>query len=145
MTKLWYHTQDIEGVWHGKCSTREEAIAEGRSDYDGEGFYVVWATNPPIQLGDWVEADRLLERASDVLSDSDRVCYEFDDNTPFICTPDQERDLEARIKQACNEWQAAHGLIFTVNTFENVGDREFIAAEIVDTPEAALTQPQGER
>lgn len=125
----WYHTTDLDGVWNGKCTTREEAIAEGRGEYEDESFYVAWATNPPIKLSEWVETDRILERADDELSDSDRVNCDFDDSGIFVATPEQERDLAARIKKACDEWQVAHGLVFTVNTFADMGEPELIKAE----------------
>ena len=124
--KLWYHTTDPEGFWHGKCATREDAVADGRSYYDGDPFCVAWAVNDPIRLADWIDADRLLERAEDRLADSDRVCGEFDDDIVFRVTPAQERDLEDRIKRVCDEWQAAHNLVFTFNTFSAMGEPEWI-------------------
>lgn len=134
MNDLWYHTQDPEGIWYGKCATREAAIAEGLNEYGGEGFYVTWANNPPIQLSDWIQAYCLLERADDSLSDSDRVCREFDDAAVFEVTPEQDRDLQERIRKACDEWQAAHGLVFTVNTFQGMGTPEYVDPTPITAP-----------
>jgi hypothetical protein len=126
--KLWYYTTDPEGIWHGRCSSREEAIEIGRDEHAGENYFVAWAVNDPIRLADWIEADSILERADESLADSDRVCYEYDDQPHFEATPEQERDLIARLQRACDEWQAAHKLVFTVNTFSKMGKPELISA-----------------
>jgi len=69
----------------------------------------------------------MLETAEDNIADSDRVNYEYGDEGPFFgCTPEQERDLEERIKRACDEWQEEHGLVFKSNTFSASRNREYV-------------------
>jgi hypothetical protein len=127
--RLWYFSSsDDEGPWHGGFFYREDAVSAGRDEYEGEDFFVVWAVNSPIRLADWIEADRTLEKAEDSLADSDRVNSEFDDGGVFDATPEQENDLIARLKRACDEWQGEHGLVFSVNTFSRMGKPEMISA-----------------
>lgn len=124
----WWSGHDEEWMNCGPCDTREEAIEEARQDACGEfqdeadgkwkvSVYVVEARQDPLRLADWIETDRLLERAEESLYDSDRVSGEHDDGPWFECTKEQEADLAARIKRACDEWQEAHGLVFTSQTF----------------------------
>ena len=128
--KLWYYTTDPDGgVWYGRCSSREDAVLEGRDEHEGEDYYVAWAVNDPVRLADWIDADRLLEGADEALADNNRVSAEYDDPPFFEVTPDQEQDLIARVQRACDEWQAAHQLVFTVNTFSAMGKPEFIKAD----------------
>jgi len=126
---LWYYAESSGAEhWQGGFATRDEAIANGDGEFDGSDFYVVSAKNPPVRLADWVNADDVLGHAADEIYDSDRVCSEFDDGPIFEATPALEADLAARIRQACDEWQKAHGLIFTVRTFSSMGEPERIEA-----------------
>jgi len=46
-TEVWGYSQERETEgWSGECATREEAIAEGRAEYDGDVFYVIRGTRP---------------------------------------------------------------------------------------------------
>ena len=45
----------------------------------------------------------------------------------FLTTPAQANDLETRIKKACDEWQAAHGLVFTTAPFSHTRNDEYVA------------------
>jgi hypothetical protein len=132
--QLWYYTTDPDGVWHGKCSSREEAIEAGRDEYPGEDYFVAWAINDPIRLADWIDIEGILERADDALADSDRVSFEYDEQPVFEATPEQQRDLFARVQRACDEWQAAHKLVFTVSTFSRMGEPELIRADDEASP-----------
>lgn len=124
----WYYAASEEGPYTGPFAAREDAIAEGQGDYDGAGFWVGEAKNPPVRLADWIGADWILERAGESLFDNDRVCAEFDDGDVFVCSKEQEADLIARLKVACDEWQAAHSLVFTTYTFEQMRNVEFVEA-----------------
>lgn len=73
----------------------------------------------------WAKTNRLPE-AGEYAYDSDRVAYENDD-VVFDVTPDQNRDLQERIKKACDEWQTANGLVFKVCTFEDMRAEEVIS------------------
>lgn len=122
--KKWYHAsfEDSES-WSGGFATREEVIAAGMRDYD-DFFYICLASNPPVALKDWIVNP--LDAAEDALHDSERVMPDFDDDTIFSVTPAQDSDLLERIRKACDEWQEAHNLVFTVRTFESMDEVERI-------------------
>ena len=124
----WYQARFENGSYSGPHATREDAIAEGRQDWDEDGFYIAEATNPPVRLADWIGATYLLECADERIFDNDRASSEWDD-TIFSATKEQEADLIARIKGACDQWQAAHGLTFHCCSFEDMRNCEFIEAE----------------
>lgn len=57
----WWYSQEEER-WNGPCDSREEAICEGRSNYDGESFMVMQAENGEFDLNpgayriiDWLD------------------------------------------------------------------------------------------
>ncbi|ATQ56172.1 hypothetical protein [Paracoccus yeei] len=134
----WWAGPDDEYFKIGPCATREAAIQEAvndglcerRSEDNPEVWenciHLVEAQQAPLRLADWIGADTALERADECLSDSDRVSCEYDDGPWFECTPAQEADLAARLRRACDEWQAAHGLIFTSTTFSATRNAEFV-------------------
>lgn len=143
----WWGGYNEEICVYGPCDTKEEVIAEAIDDRMGEfqdedgnwkiGVHVAEARNDPIRLADWIEADRLLERADEDIYESDRVSSDYDDCGPIIsCTHEQEKDLQDRIKAACDEWQAAHGLVFTVCTFSHTRNHEYVVVPHPD-PEAS--------
>lgn len=124
----WFSGTNEEYFAHGPFDTREEAIQAAQEDACGEfqdddgtwkvGVHLVEARQDPLRLADWIDVQRMMECAEEDLGESDRVCYEFDDDPPYFeSTREQQADLERRIKLACDEWQAAHGLTFTVRTF----------------------------
>lgn len=142
----WYGGYNDEECQYGPYSAKEEVISEAVDDRMGEfqdedgkwkiGVHICEARNEPLRLADWVESDRLLERADEDVYESDRVSGDYDDGIVFKCTPEQERDLQQRIKAACDEWQAAHGLVFTVRTFSHTRSHEYV---VVDAPELGAT------
>lgn len=126
---LWYHAdcEDSES-WFGACATREEAIEDGKDEYDGS-FFVCRASNPPLRLADWINADDVLERADEQIADSDRVGGEWDEGPWFEASPEQAADLAARLREACDDWQAAHGLVFTCRTLADISTPELVTIE----------------
>lgn len=132
----WWHARSEEDPHTGPFSTRDEAIedAVGSGNYDDEDddgtpchlFSICDARQDPLRLADWIRADLILECAEENLHDDDRICPEYDDGPFFKATPDQDRDLQSRIKAACDEWQAAHGLVFSANTFSAQRNQENI-------------------
>ena len=142
---LWYAGRDDEHYQFGPHKTRDDAIAEAKDNCCGDfqddkgvwklGIHLCEATNPPIPLSDWIEADWVMEQAETSLTDNDRVGSDFDEGPFFDCTPEQEKDLEAAIKLACNEWQARHNLVFTCSTFLNMRNTEYL---VLDHPEGVL-------
>lgn len=141
----WWASSDGEFYRIGPCATRAEVIAEAVSDevgYLDDGAFrieVCEARTNPLRLADWIGADSLLERAGEDVWDSDRVCSEFDDDDIFAVTADQGKDLIERIKRACDEWQAAHGLVFKVHTFSAMRSMEVVTL----TPDEATAIYEG--
>lgn len=138
----WWAGSSEEWCTIGPEDTREAIIQAATNDSLGEfeneeggwnlGFYIVEARQDPLRLADWIESDRLLERAEDSMADSDRTSSEYDDGPWFSCTPEQEKDLEERVKRACDEWQAAHKLTFSCPTFSHTRNQEHIIVELPD-------------
>ena len=131
----WYVGQGGERFDAGPLDSREEAIEQGREEYNGEAFDICEAKQDPLKVSDWIDADRILEWAEEQVGDSDRICFEFDEPPYFPVKPEQEKDLTERIKRACDEWQAAHGLVFKVSTFSAARSHETIPE--IETSEAA--------
>ncbi|WP_417724605.1 hypothetical protein [Salipiger sp.] len=148
-----------EGGWHwwagvgdewftvGPCPTREAAIQDMMDDGTAEfldtseghpvwthSFHIAEARQDPLRLADWIGLETILERADEWLADSDRVLSENDDGPWFEATAAQAEDLQDRISRACDEWQAAHGLVFTSRTFSHQRNEEHV---VVPTERAA--------
>lgn len=135
----WWAGPDEERCTIGPCASREEVIAAAQAEAMGEfqdddgawklGFWICEAEKRPLRLAEWIEADQLLERAEETLADSDRVGCDGDDGPWFEATVEQEADFRKRIAAACDEWQAAHGLVFTCMTFSNSRKHERVVCE----------------
>lgn len=146
----WYASGDGGEFFSvGPCATREDAIAAAIEERLGESedvdeetgetawflhFEVAECRNRPVRLADWIGAERLLERAEEELCDSDRRGNEFDDDAAFEVSREQEKDLIARIRRACDEWQEAHGLVFAVKTFEAMRKDETVTHRLPTEP-----------
>lgn len=138
----WWAGSDEEWCTVGPEDTREAIIQAATNDRLGEfehegggwnlSFHIVEARQDPLRFADWIEAERLLERAEEGMADSDRVSSEYDDGPWFECTPEQEKDLEERVKRACDEWQAAHRLVFSCATFSHTRNKENVLVELPD-------------
>lgn len=145
----WWAGTNEEWMTVGPCATREHAIDEMVQDGSGEfldnsqdppvwknSIYVCEARQDPLRLADWIGADWILERADESLADSDRVSCEHDDGPWFEATPEQEEDLKERLKRACDEWQEAHGLSFTSQTFSHSRNAESLIVAALRNVEA---------
>lgn len=135
------------GEWFavGPEDTREAIIQAATNDslgeYEDDGvwklqFHIVEARKEPLRIADWIDADDIFDRAEDNLADSDRVGSESDEGPWFECSKEQKADLRNRIKQACDEWQVAHGLVFNCATFSQTRNEESV---VVDVSIAALS------
>ena len=139
----WYGRNDESGMT-GPFETRQiaidEAVAEGsfvetEDEQDVHRFHVVHAEKAPLRLADWIDVESIIERANEDVAESDRAARE-DDEGPWI-TPDaaQEADLLARFKAVCDDWQKAHGLVFTTYTFSRQEAGEDLAIPVPAAPE----------
>lgn len=145
----WYAGDNDEWFHVGPCATRDEAVAMATAERVGEfkdaddgdkwklGFYVTEGLSEPLRIADWISTDTLVERAEEAIYDSDRVSYEHEDGPFFEATTAQQNDLAERVKRACDEWQAAHGLVFMTRTFGGQRSTEKLVVDIAETTEAA--------
>jgi hypothetical protein len=117
---LWFSGRDDEN-FPGTHNTRDQAIAE----LDGFGGYIVEARQDPLRLADCIDASLIMEGAED---DAEQYSNEYGDPI-FVCAADQLDDLQARLKIACDEWQSAHGLVFTPYAFTATRNHENIAPD----------------
>lgn len=73
---VWGYSQcDAPEWWDGACPSRDEAIAEGMAEYDGEPFYIVkgaWADPATYAL----DADDILEHMGERAYDDAGECAE---------------------------------------------------------------------
>lgn len=134
----WWAGKDEEYFTIGPCATREQAIQEAVDDgicewpVDGSDpeewehrIHLIEAQQAPLRLADWIDSDTVLERADESVADSFRVT-EYDEGPWFEATAEQEADLAARLRRACDEWQAAHGLTFNAQSFSSVRATDFV-------------------
>ncbi|NTG85841.1 hypothetical protein G6L15_06715 [Agrobacterium rhizogenes] len=142
----WWAGDNEEWMSVGPCVSREEAIAAATDECVGEfkdddgqwklSIHVVEARQDPLRLADWIGADRLLEMADDQLCDSDRVSHEYEEGPWFAASTEQEADLAERIKRACDDWQAAHGLMFKSSTFTHTRNKDGVVVPHPNAEEA---------
>ena len=138
----WWASVDEENYTVGPEPTREAVIQVAVDDelgFDDGGdagprcvLHICEARQNPIRLSDWIEADCILERADERISDGAYTGSEFDYPPYFDVTPDQEADLIRRLKTACDEWQDAHGLVFKTYSFSDSRDEETVTVKLED-------------
>lgn len=136
----WWGGISEEWCTIGPHLTRDAVIAEAIENEinaaqgaDGRwtvSVFVCEARQDPLRLADWIDAERLIERAEESLYDSDRVSGEYDEGPFFRATPEQEKDLITRIKAACDQWQAEHGLKFACSTFSDCRNSEMVCVPV---------------
>lgn len=141
----WWGGATEEWSTIGPFRTRAEVIAQAvaeaaEADDGGEGsrtatIHLCEAKQDPLRLADWVAAEETLDRADEALVTSDRISSENDDGPWFEAMPEQAQDLRRRIEQACDEWQAAHGLVFTCATFSDSRNHETLVVSIPSPPQ----------
>jgi hypothetical protein len=118
----WWASSDEER-YQGPYDTREEAIATGARDElgyvededteDGKPvqiFYIVEAHQAPIQLADYIDVGEMVERWED--NEFYELCDGENDKglTEHVTTAEWD-DLQARLRAAAREWQAANNVI----------------------------------
>lgn len=139
---LWWGGNDEEFYTYGGYAFKEAVIEEALHDKSGEfqdengvwkiELHICEARQDPLRFADWLDIDQIIDWAEGSLADSDRVSTEHDDGTQFDLNEAQKEDLEARIHEACDAWQVAHGLIFNTNTFSKIRNHEYL---VLDHPD----------
>lgn len=121
---FWWSGFDEES-YDGPFETREAAIA----NLNGEFGYVCEARQDPLKFSDWLDMESIFDRAEDAMADNNLT---NEDGGPIFEVSDgQVKDLADRLKRACDEWQAAHGLVFLPWAFTEVRNKEQIEEERV--------------
>lgn len=116
----WWHSQN-ETRWEGPFDSREEAIAEGRGQYGGEGFLIREATLAEYDFDIdldmyWESFDARNEEKADPDGDGP--------SATLALTAGQEADLENRINRAIGAWLDYHSINRTAFAFEQEGPIE---------------------
>lgn len=111
----WCHCPDEEGTFSGMDFTsREAALADARDNFDADDdFYIQEYRQRPIRIADAMDADLILEKALEGELGSALLDYAGDPEDGeinFPVTEDQRRDLDQRLKAACDTWQAVNAI-----------------------------------
>jgi len=117
----WYVTQD-EGRWTlAAAATRDEAVAFGRNEYNGEGFMVCEASKSEIDF----EVDVLNELEG---INEERVDPDGDGVFMKQPTNEQEKELSGLVAEVIKAWAEKHELLPTSWAFAEQRCEETIEA-----------------
>lgn len=118
----WWYTQDEER-WNGPCETRAEAVAEGRGEYDDEGFMVCEAEQGELNLkiSPYCIADWLDDENCDLTDPNG-------DDTFGAVSKEIMDDLGEMVETTIKAWATKHKLDTTAFIFTKQGDIEKIPA-----------------
>lgn len=125
---IWYVGRN--DVWYdgGTESTRDAAIAVGKSDYDGDGFHIICARIDPVDIAAHFDINDLMESVDE---NGDYLSGESFDSVFDACTQDQIDDLENRVRKVMREWQIechASGQVVRGDLFTASHSHEYIPA-----------------
>lgn len=112
-------------------STREDAIAEGRSQYDGDAFYIIEATKCEPSLPDAEEINNLFIERNEDLGGED---FYFGED--FSASPEQQAELTEAFHKLYSEWLTKHNLWPHVYNFGRTRNAEAIP----ETPSEGETE-----
>lgn len=102
---MWYFGSEDEGRYQGECSTKDQAIAEGRAWYGADPFTIIEAASDTYDFeitgSDLCE---LLDGKNEHRSDPDGDYLSAD------WTKEQIDDLERRVNAAVLEWIGVHNI-----------------------------------
>lgn len=117
----WYVTQSEERWLQADATTRDEAVAFGRDEYNGESFMVCEATKGEIDF----EVDVLNELEG---INEDRV--DPDGDGVFMNPPnlEQEKELSRLVGETIKAWAEKHDLCPTGWVFVEQRNEETIPA-----------------
>lgn len=132
----WWYSQD-EDRWNGPCSDREEAISEGRDNYNGEGFMVMEADTGDYDMT--LDSAHILEK----LADQNEDRGDPDGDAPlYQVTPTQSADLEAMVSSAIKRWVSKHRIDIRAWCFKTQGKPESIPEDTTEYDEPPLLNRQ---
>ncbi len=115
---IWYYSTD-GGEMYNQAGSREDA----EKCLDGRGGWIGFGSQPEVKLSNQFDVGYMLEGFEDNL-------YDIGGDDPiFDCTKEQQKDLEARLKRAADEWQSVHSLRFTQWAIEFTEGPHQIAAK----------------
>ncbi|PTV94993.1 hypothetical protein C8J27_106263 [Rhodobacter aestuarii] len=128
----WYASTDGETYPIGPCTSREAVLtaAVGHDSFEAPSgdtpvatIYVIEARRRDLRIADFIATEQVLELIEE--APPNFLDLHEDDEGPFFdATEVQRADLLARLRQTCDDWQAAHGLTFTTRTFAEVRHAE---------------------
>lgn len=100
----WWYSQDEER-WNGPCETREDAVAEGRGEYDDEAFMVMEAEQGDFDLspGAYRILDWLDDHNSDLIDPDGDGCF-------GSLSKEISDDLSEMVEATIKAWVAKHKL-----------------------------------
>ena len=127
--EFWYLGRNEEWYDGGIESTRDSAIAVGKSDYDGDGFHIICARIDPVDVAEHFDINDFMESIDE---NGDYLSGESYDSVFDACTNDQIDDLEIRVRRVMREWQIechAAGQIVQGDLFTHSHSGEWIMPE----------------
>ena len=104
MTERWTISDSEEGNYYGDYPSKDDAIATGLAELNGDPFWVGKA-RPPKALSHGIFADEILDQAQENLEDEWQV--EWNDFEP---TEEQVADLQQRLRAVVDQWFVDHDL-----------------------------------
>lgn len=116
----WFYaySEDAE-TWMGRCDTRDDAIAQGKAEYDDD-FWITEADSAKVSF-DIFDTDRILED----YEEANIECW-GEDGPDISPSKDQRRELEALLSAAFKGWAERHNLKGHIWSFGNVRNVEKI-------------------
>lgn len=125
---LWWIGSSPEWFEGGSFETREEAIAAGENDYDGD-FHIVLARIDPVDLASDFDLDSFMD---DVDSNGDYLSGQGADSVFENVDRKDLHDLQWRIRKTIREWQIelqAKGVEIKGDLFTHQREAEHIRPE----------------
>lgn len=129
----WWHSHNGGEEYYGPCDTREDAIAEGRDQADGESFIICEARKGGLR-------DFINGRVSEWLDDRNDDQGPPDEAISERITDAQWKDLDARLTEAAKQWADANNIHDRVWAFaatrndEDIEGDDYAAHETEDAP-----------
>ena len=117
MPERWTISSSEESQYYGDYPSKDEAIASGLIEFNGDPFWVCKA-RPPKDLSQGIFADSILEQAQENLEDE--WCVDWNNFEP---SEEQVADLQQRLETVVDQWFVDQGLSpkwFLVDDIERI-------------------------